>query len=103
MSILGATTSASAQQRARWPEGLHSRAREYGYALAVALAALAATVLVGGTAPSSNEVYAPLALALIVGLLLTVRLAPGRAPAAMVLIPAMVFDARFGVAALPAV
>ena len=103
MSILGATTSAGALLRARWPESLHSRAREYGYALAVALAALAAMVLVGGTAPSGNEVYAPLALALIVGLLLTVRLAPGRAPAAMVLIPAMVFDARFGVAALPAV
>src|SRR5262249_39322288 len=82
---------------------LHGRFREYGYAIAVTLIAAALTIALGGTTPSDDEVYALMALAVIVGLLLTVRLAPNRPPAAMVLLPAMVFDIRFGVAALPAV
>src|ERR1051325_9487763 len=43
-----------------------------------------------------------MALALVVGLLLTVRLAPDRLGSALVLLPAMAVDARFGLAALPA-
>ena len=112
MSIWGVITPAlatEAQPKAgrtlprRWLSHLPGRFGDYAYAAAISLAALAATVVVKGTVPSTDEAYAPLAIALIVGLLLTVRLAPGRAPAAMVLIPALVFDARFGAAALPAV
>src|SRR5207253_6971617 len=55
-----------------------------------------------GTAPSADAVYAPLSLAVMVGMLLTVRLTPHRPPAAMLLVPAMVMDARFGLAGLPA-
>jgi signal transduction histidine kinase len=42
-----------------------------------------------------------MALALTVGFLLTVRLAPHRAAGALVLLPAMAIDARFGLTALP--
>jgi signal transduction histidine kinase len=72
----------------------------YRYTLAVSVIALALFAL-PGTSPSSDAVYAPLALAVIVGLLLTVRLAPGRAGGALVLLPSMVVDARFGLSALP--
>jgi len=42
-----------------------------------------------------------MAIAVIVGLLLTVRVAPNRRAGALVLLPAMAGDARFGLAALP--
>src|ERR671938_952919 len=76
------------------------KARPYVYTLVVTAAALAMFAL-PGSSPSSDVVYAPLALAVIVGLLLTVRLAPYRPGGALVLLPAMVVDARFGLAALP--
>src|SRR5438132_6032831 len=85
---------------------LRLRARTFGsyrYTLAVSLAALAAVVAFTGTFPSTDPVYAPMALALTVGLLLTVRLAPHRAAGALVLLPAMAIDARFGLTALPMV
>ena len=72
----------------------------YRYTLAASVVA-AAMFALPGTAPSSDQVYAPLALAVIVGLLLTVRLVPYRPGGALVLLPAMVVDARFGLAALP--
>jgi signal transduction histidine kinase len=72
----------------------------YRYTLVVSVIAVA-TFALPGTAPSSDQVYAPLALAVIVGLLLTVRLVPYRPGGALVLLPAMVVDARFGLAALP--
>ena len=71
------------------------------YTLIVSLVALGAIVALPGTSPSSDETYAPMALAMIVGLLLTVRLAPYRPGGALVLLPAMTVDARFGLAALP--
>jgi signal transduction histidine kinase len=87
----------------RWTLVLKGRARELGYALAISLAALALLFGLPGTAPSADPVYAPLAVALMAGMLLTVRLTPQRQPAALVLVPAMVLDARLGLAALPAV
>ena len=86
----------------RWMSELQRRCREYGYAFAVTLAAVATIVALPGTAPSDDPVYTPLALALVAGLLLTVRLSPNRRSAALVLLPAMAIDARFGLAALPA-
>src|SRR5437899_3614717 len=83
--------------------GLRRHAAEYGYAAAVSLAAVGVIVGLPGTAPSDDQAFAPLALALFVGFLLTVRLAPGRPGAALVLLPAMAIDARFGLAALLAV
>jgi signal transduction histidine kinase len=77
--------------------------REVAYAVATTLVATALLVGLPGTAPSSDAVYAPLSLALLVGFLLTVRLTPHSPPAAMILLPAMVIQARFGLAALPAV
>src|SRR5205823_8916620 len=41
----------------------------YGYPFAVSLAAAGAIVLLPGTAPSSEPIFAPLALALFVGFL----------------------------------
>lgn len=78
-------------------------ARTYGYAAAVALVTLIGLVALPGTAPSSDPIYAPLSLSLLAGFMLTIRLVPARPPTALVLLPAMVLDARFGLAALPAV
>jgi signal transduction histidine kinase len=84
----------------RLTHGLQRRTGEYGYAFAVSLAAVGAIVGLPGATPSTDQAYAPLALALFVGFLLTVRLAPGRPGAALVLLPAMAMDERFGLAAL---
>ena len=72
----------------------------YRYTLAISVVA-ATMFALPGTAPSSDPLYALLALAVIVGMLLTVRLAPNRPGGALVLLPAMVIDARFGLSALP--
>jgi signal transduction histidine kinase len=87
----------------RWAGGLQRHATEYGYAFAVSLAAVGAIVGLPSTTPSNDQAFAPMALALCVGFLLTVRLAPGQPSAALVLLPAMAIDARFGLAALVAV
>ena len=78
------------------------RARDYAYTVAIGVAALATIFFLPATVPSGDPIYAPMALALVVGLLLTVRLAPDRLGSALVLLPAMAVDARFGLAALPA-
>src|SRR5580704_1197486 len=86
-----------------WFGELPRRASAYAYTIAVGVLAVVTMAALPGTAPSSDPVYALLALAMVVGLLLTVRLAPQRPPAALVLLPAMAMDARFGLAALVAV
>ena len=73
----------------------------YTYTLLVTLAVAAAVLALPGTAPSADPAYAPMALALIVGLLLTVRISPNGRPGTLVLLPAMVVHARFGLAAVP--
>src|ERR1700687_3210036 len=75
---------------------------DYAYTVVIAGCALATIFALPGTLPSTDPIYAPMALALVVGLLLTVRLAPDRVGSALVLLPAMAVDARFGLAALPA-
>ncbi len=82
---------------------MRGRVGEYGYALAVCLLAATAIISLPGTAPSSDPIYALMGLGLFVGFLLTVRLAPGQPGAALVVLPAMAIDARFGLAALAAV
>ncbi|HEY0583223.1 MAG TPA: HAMP domain-containing sensor histidine kinase, partial [Chloroflexota bacterium] len=86
-----------------WSGGWQPHGRHWAYAIALGLAALIALVALPDTAPSSDPIYAPLSLALFAGLLLTVRLTPYGAASALVLVPAMALDARFGLAALPAV
>jgi signal transduction histidine kinase len=71
------------------------------YTLVVSVGAMVTIVALTGTWPSTDPVYAPMALALAVGLLLTVRLSPYRPAGALVLLPAMAIDARFGLTALP--
>jgi signal transduction histidine kinase len=71
------------------------------YTLLVSLAAVIVIVALTGTFPSTDPMYAPLALALIVGLLLTVRLPHNQLPGALVLLPAMAVEARLGLTALP--
>src|ERR1051326_2089599 len=71
------------------------------YTLLVSVAALVAVVALTGTWPVTDQVYAPMALALAVGMLLTVRLAAYQPGGAVGLLPAMALDARFGLAALP--
>jgi signal transduction histidine kinase len=87
----------------RWVSGLQQHAGAYGYAFAACLAAVGVIVALPGTTPSDDQSFAPLAVALFVGFLLTVRLAPGQPSAALVLLPAMAVDARFGLGALVAV
>src|SRR5437870_2120332 len=87
------TTSRSVREAislARASDALKRRWPEFGYAFAVSLAAIAILAGLPGTAPSADAVYAPLSLAVMVGMLLTVRLTPHRPPAAMLLVPAMV-------------
>jgi signal transduction histidine kinase len=88
---------------AGWANTARRIAAEYGYAFAVSLAVVATIVGLPGTAPSNDPIFAPMALALFIGFLLTVRLAPSQPGAALVLLPAMAIDARFGLAALAAV
>jgi len=95
--------SVAAAPFGRWMNSLQRQASDYGYAFAVTLAAIVAIVALPDTTPSTDLVFAPLALALFAGFLLTVRLAPGRPSAALVLLPAMAIDARLGLAALLAV
>src|SRR5437588_5942336 len=95
--------SVAAAPFGRWMNSLQRQASEYGYAFAVTLAAVVTIVALPDTTPSTDLVFAPLALALFAGFLLTVRLAPGRPSAALVLLPAMAIDARLGLAALLAV
>src|SRR4029077_9547522 len=80
----------------------YRHASDYAYTVGIAVCALGTIFLLPGTLPSTDPIYAPMALALVVGLLLTVRLAPDRLGSALVLLPAMAVDARFGLAALPA-
>src|SRR5579864_5334772 len=77
------------------------RLGRFRYTFVVALVALGVTLALTGSLPSTDPLYAPMALALAVGLLLTVRLAPYRPGGALVLLPAMALEARFGLAALP--
>ena len=67
--VTGSLFDAGTTVPPRWVAALRARGRDYAYAAAVALAALAALLGLPGTAPSSEEAYAPLALAVIVGLL----------------------------------
>src|SRR5689334_9411166 len=71
------------------------------YTVLITLAALVAVVALTDVWPVTEHVYAPMALALAVGMLLTVRLAPYQTGGAQVLLPAMALEARFGLAALP--
>src|SRR5438874_2901822 len=83
-----------------WNTGVRSLQRSW-YTLVVGLAAVAAIIALTGTWPTTDPSYMPMALALAVGMLLTVRLAPHTAGGALVLLPAMAVDGRFGLIALP--
>src|SRR6202158_2734406 len=97
--MLGLTATLSSRALT---DAVPRRARDYAYTVGIGLAALATIFALPGTQPSTDPIYAPMALALVVGLLLTVRLAPNRLGSALGLIPAMAVGARFGVAAVPA-
>jgi signal transduction histidine kinase len=79
---------------------LPRRARQYGYTFAVSLVAVGAIVSLPGTALSDDPMFALMAPALFIGFLLTVRLTPSQPGTALVVLPAMAMDARFGLAAL---
>jgi signal transduction histidine kinase len=101
------TQNVSHQSASAWPGRLaNSRllttARTYGYAAAIAALTIAVFLALPEARPSTDPIYAPLSLAMVSGLLLTIRLAPNRPGAALVLLPAMAMDARFGLASLPA-
>jgi signal transduction histidine kinase len=83
--------------------GLRNQLGPLRYTLVVTLAALLALAFLTSTWPVTDVVYAPMALAFAVGMLLTVRLAAYQPGGALVLLPAMTLQARFGLAALPLV
>jgi signal transduction histidine kinase len=76
--------------------------RHYRYTAAVTLLAVAAIVALSGTSMTMDQAFVPLSCALAVGLLLTVRLAPGHPGAALAVVPAIAVDARLGLSVLPA-
>src|SRR5919199_2894808 len=108
MSIRGANASAMVQpgrgprvgQRTRWLGALTRSGLLY--TAAISLAAFVACLL-PAAAPSDDQTFAPLGVAVMVGWLLTVRLAPGTRDAALLLVPVMSLDARVGLAGLPIV
>jgi signal transduction histidine kinase len=65
--------------------------------------ALAVLILAGDARPSPEPAYAPLAAGLLAGALLSVRLRPGTPRSSFLIVPAIVAEGRFGLAALPAV
>jgi hypothetical protein len=79
---------------------LSARTRARVYTLGLCLAAVVAGLFLGLEIPSDRPVYAPLAAAMIVGALLSVRSAYGEAPSTFALIPAQVAYADVGGAAL---
>lgn len=72
------------------------------YALGMGLVAAAIVLLLAEAAPSAEAAYAPMGAALVAGALLTIRLHPGQLGSGLVLLPALVAHARFGLAGLPA-
>ncbi len=76
--------------------------RDYVYTAAVTLAAVVIMTTLSSTSMIVDQAFLPLSCALAVGLLLTVRLAPGHPGAALVVLPAIAVDARLGIAVLPA-
>ncbi len=75
----------------------------WAYAAAVAALALATLVLLPEARPSTELAYPALGLGLIIGAVLSVRLRPHEAGVSVLLLPALVADARFGLGVLPAV
>lgn len=75
----------------------------WAYAAGVAALALAALILLPEARPDTELAYPALGLGLIIGAVLSVRLRPHDAGVSVLLLPALVADARFGLAALPAV
>ncbi|MDQ3810021.1 MAG: HAMP domain-containing histidine kinase, partial [Chloroflexota bacterium] len=82
---------------------LRASVRQHAFALATSLLAVVSMVAFTGAPSGLEDVYIPLGCALAVGLLLTVRLAPGKPGSALVLLPALAVDSRLGLSALPAV
>jgi signal transduction histidine kinase len=76
--------------------------RDAAYTVLVTALALSAVIAFADPALTSSEVYLPLASALAVGLLLTVRLAAGHPGSALILLPALIADARLGLSVVPA-
>lgn len=76
--------------------------RAYAYAGTLAAGALAVLLLTPDARPSADPTYAPLGAGLLAGTLLTVRLRPRESGASLLVIPALAAEARFGMAALPA-
>ena len=76
--------------------------RAYAYAAALTAGALAVLILANDARPSAEPAYAPLGAGLLAGALLAVRVRPGESGFTLLVIPALVAEARFGLAALPA-
>jgi signal transduction histidine kinase len=108
MSIRGANASAMVQpgrgphvgDLTRWFGAFTFTRAGLVYTAAVSLAAFLACFL-PAAAPSDDQTFAPLGVAVMVGWLLTVRLAPGARDATLLLVPVMSLDARVGLAGLP--
>jgi signal transduction histidine kinase len=82
---------------------LSERQRAYAYAGALTAITAGVLVLTPDARPSADPTYAPLGAALLAGALLTVRTRPHESGATLLLIPALAAEARFGLAALPAI
>ncbi|HEY3059942.1 MAG TPA: HAMP domain-containing sensor histidine kinase [Chloroflexota bacterium] len=74
----------------------------YAYATGVVALALAALMLLPEARPSTELAYPALGLGLLIGAVLSVRLRPGEAGVSVLLLTALVADARFGLGTLPA-
>ena len=77
--------------------------RAAAYAGVLSAGTLAVLILADEAKPSPEQAYAPVGAGLLAGALLRVRLRSGTPGSSLLIVPAIVAEGRFGLAALPAV
>ena len=76
--------------------------RAYLYAAILVTVTLSVMTLAVDARPSADPAYAPLGAGLLAGALLAMHVRPGESGSTLLVIPALVAEGRFGLAALPA-
>jgi signal transduction histidine kinase len=97
-----ATRRKSTRRTRSWIRRLKPRRRSYAYSAAVSGLAAALLALFPDGITSTEPAFVPIGAALVAGALLSLRLRAGESGGTLLLVPAIVADARFGAQALAA-